>query len=428
VSTELVVPQIFHVTLSKPHSGWRNNRPINALLLGAAICTTPISIAATEILLGLALIAHISTLVLTHTRPRMAPLFWVWLVWAAIEAAIWLRAGHLAVGAGEMRHLLLITALFFLLPSIDLQGFRTVVWRGVFFTSTAGCIALIAGFVWRMIHYRREIAAAADSALYLRSGGLLHHWMIFAVVEILVFAAMLRYHAEYPEHRKWIWPAFAIHGAAILLSLTRALWAGALIVLAIHLLSRRSRWILALPAGAALLFFLAPSPVRARVTESFDPVYYSNADRMEMWRVGIRMIRAHPWTGIGPGRVESQFASYAAPGELLPAYHGHLHDNALQLAAQFGLPALAVALWFLLHLARSLRARCGAGWQPAAGWQSARSPSQVTAAPRETRFLAAAALLGLAGYLILGVTDYTYGHSLGLILGAFALFPHGRLC
>jgi len=83
-----------------------------------------------------------------------------------------------------------------------------------------------------------------------------------------------------------------------------------------------------------------------------------------------------------------------------------LHDNAVQLAAEFGLPVLCAALLCLMALLRDL----------AKAYSHARR--------RDDRFLCRAALLGTGGFLITGLTDYTYGHSLGLIALSFvALAP-----
>ena len=124
-----------------------------------------------------------------------------------------------------------------------------------------------------------------------------------------------------------------------------------------------------------------------------------------MWRVGWRMIRRQPVFGIGPGRVEQLYPRYLRPGEFLPAYHGHLHNNAIQLAAQFGLVVLAAAIVFVILLVWELTQRCR------------RSKSAAE------RLLCRVGLLSLTGFLIMGMTDYTYGHSLGLILLTFAALP-----
>jgi O-antigen ligase len=241
-----------------------------------------------------------------------------------------------------------------------------------------------------------------DPAFYLRSGGLLHHWMIYATVEILLFGALLEFRSVYTEERWWLTPALAVNCLAILLSLTRSLWLACLIVFGLHLAWRRSKWLWVLPLLPGAVFLVVPGPIHQRMMESLLPDYYSNAERVQMWRVGWRIIREQPVLGIGPGRIEELYIQYLRPGEPVPAYHGHLHNNAIQLAAQFGVMVLAAASIFLTVLVRDLARSC----------RRART--------RDERLLCRSGLLGLAGFLIVGLMDYTYGHSLGLILLTFA--------
>jgi hypothetical protein len=67
------------------------------------------------------------------------------------------------------------------------------------------------------------------------------------------------------------------------------------------------------------------------------------------------------------------------------------------------LPALAAALAFTAMIVRELRRRCR------------------IAIDRDQMFLCRTALLGLFGFVVAGMFDYTYGHSLGLILLGFVL-------
>ena len=109
-----------------------------------------------------------------------------------------------------------------------------------------------------------------------------------------------------------------------------------------------------------------------------------------MLGVGARMIRQEPLTGVGPGRVDALYRSYLAPADPVPAYHGHLHNNLFQLAAQFGLPVALAAMLFVsvlvMHLRRQARVACD----------------------RDSQFLCRTALLGLTGFLAAGMFDYTY--------------------
>jgi O-antigen ligase len=374
---------------------------ITAITLGAALCATPLSIAVSETFLGVALAMRVVELLRGTAAFRPPRIFWFWLVWAGFEMAAWLHSPNRAAGSGEIRHLLLIAALFLTLPSLAVTADKVLVWKGLFASSTISSVSVILGVSVRMARYRQEVAAGGDPAFYFRSGGLLHHWMIYATVEILIFAALLEYRVCYPEKRRWINPALAIHAAAILLSLTRSLWLGALVVLFLHLVRRRSKltWLIPLVAASGLLL----TPVRHRVADTLRPDYYSNAERLQMVQVGWRMIRENPVFGVGAGRVEQLYASYLAPGQPIPAYHGHLHNNALQVGAQFGLVVLGAAIVFVAALARAVADACNRSNDCA------------------QTFLCRSSLVGLSGFLVVGTMDYTYGHALGLILFAFAV-------
>ena len=178
-----------------------------------------------------------------------------------------------------------------------------------------------------------------------------------------------------------------------------------LLLLAIALWWHRSKWIWAVPAVPLALFLVMPDAVSSRAAKFVDLSYYSNAERLQMLRVGWKMLQDHPLTGVGPGRVDELYESYLDPGDPVPAYHGHLHNNLAQIAAQFGVPgafaALAFAICAFLDLLRAKRA----------------------AANPDTRFLTDTALLAFIGFVVAGLFEYTYGHSLGLIMIAFAVLP-----
>jgi O-antigen ligase len=374
----------------------------DALALGLSLSAVPLSIAIAEFFLGLAALFRIITIARGRAAVNLPRVFWFWLVWAALEIASWLHSPEIKLGFGEMRHLGVLATLFLTLPALDRAPLRVMVWRGIFVTATAGSVSLIVAFIVRSIRYRHEISMTSDPSFYLRTGGLVHHWMIYATIEILVFAALLEYWRLYPEHRRWVIPALAIHCLAIVLSLTRILWLCCFLLAGASLLRQRSKWIWALPLLPLLLFSVAPAGVKSRVTQSFQPGYYSNAERLQMWRVGGAMVREQPLAGVGAGRVEKLYTQYLAPGEQVPAYHGHLHNNVLQLAAQFGLPVVAAAGLFLIVLIRDLLH----------AWRCALD--------RDAKFLSRASLAGVAGYLFAGLVEYTYGHSLCLIMVSFA--------
>lgn len=358
---------------------WRHTQ-LDVLAAGAAICAAPLSIAIAESFLGIALAARIDCAV-RHREPLHLPrLFRWWMSWAALEVASWLHSPRMRAGVGEIKHLLLIAGLFLVLPSLHRLPDRIAVWRGLLAAASLGSAALVYDFAARSLRYRHEIAAGGDAAFYLRTGGLLHHWMLYSVVEALVFGALLEFRSAYPEERPWTAPALALHCLAVCLSLTRVLWLACFVLLGIHLRLRRSRFTWALPLVPMLAFFAAPGPLKTRIRDSLRPDYYSNAERWQMWTVGWKMILKNPICGVGSGRVAGLYTAYLPHGALVPAYHGHLHNNALQLAAEFGVPVLCAAVLCLIALLRELK------------------NVQSRASDRDTRFLCRAALLGTAGF------------------------------
>ncbi len=385
---------------------WRvvlRDRQIDRVALALGLCAVPLSIAVAESLLGLAVLGHVVRMARRQASLNLPRVFWFWLAWAGLEVLSWCLSPEMRAGWSEMRHLVLVAALFFVLPALHRASYRAAVWRGIFLSATLSSAFLVGDFVSRLAYYRREISVSADTSLYLRSGGLLNHWMVYGTVEILVVAGLLSFWFLYPEERRRWWPVAAINALAIVLSLTRTVWICCLLLLGMELAWRRSRLFWALPLLPLAFYGLAPGAVRSQIKESMSPDFYSNSERVQMWRVGWRMIKEKPLTGIGPGRVGKLYRSYLTAGEPVPAYHGHLHNNLVQLAAQFGLPVAIAALLFVGVLFRDL-------------WRALRK-----ATSREEQFSCRTSILGLTGFIAAGMFDYTYGHSLGLILVSFAV-------
>jgi O-antigen ligase len=392
-------PPLSRQELSRPRFA------VDRLTLILGLWSVPISIAVSESFLSLALGVRMLRLIRGQVRVQLPMCFWFWLVWAGSAFVVWTQSPEPALGWGEIRHMLLIAAVFFVLPALYEISDRLKVWKGILVTSAISSLFLIGEFVWRAFYYHREISAGGDVGLYLRSGGLLHHWMVYGTVEILVVAGLLSFWTVYREDQQRWWPVVAITVAAIMLSLTRMMWLTCLLMLVINMVWRRSKWLWALPLLPFAMYVLAPTAVRLRVAKSMDPAYYSNSERLQMLRVGWQMVRDHPLTGVGPGRIDKLYTSYLGPQDPIPAYHGHLHNNVAQIAAQFGIPVTLTALLFVAVLFRDLL------------------KALKIAKTRDDRFLAHTAILALTGFVFAGLFEYTYGHSLALILLCFALLP-----
>jgi O-antigen ligase len=373
------------------------------LILG--LWAAPASIAVSEFFLSVAALVQLVKLARQQIGIRLPRCLWFWLVWAGMEVLIWILSPDPARGWAEIRHLLLVGIVLLVLSGFDRADELLWAWKGVFFVATLSSLFLIGEFLYRIHLYGDQIAAGGDAGFYLRSGGLLHHWMVYATVEIVVIAGLIAFWSAYPgQHHRW-WPVVVVNAIAVILSLTRMAWLTCFVLVAINLVWRRSRWIWLLPLVPLVLYIVAPQAVRSRVLNTSDVTYYSNSERLQMLAVGWRMISDHPLTGIGPGSVDHLYESYLKPGEPVPSYHGHLHNNVAQIAAQFGIPVLFAAFLFVIVAFRDLiKAR-----------SSAIGP--------DGKFLTETALLALIGFLFAGMFEYTWGHSLGLIAIAFAFVP-----
>ncbi|MGH9417498.1 MAG: O-antigen ligase family protein [Terriglobales bacterium] len=377
-------------------TGWRPD----GRWLAAAVVMAPLSIAVSETLLAAALATRLYGRARDRCCWELPRVFWWWLLgWAGWEVGVRLLAPP-PRGWSEMRHLALLLALFLVVPALTTSAQRLWVWRGMVYSATLGSAVLTIAFLRLWWHYR-HLLTGDQLSLGLRTGGLLGNWMVYASVEAVAMAGLASLWMHFPEQR-WQWTVLAaVNAIAVALSLTRTLWLCCAVLAFIALGRQRWRWLAVAPVAAALVWRFGPAVIRLRVLQTFRPGYFSNAERWQMLKVGWRMLRSHPWVGVG--RVDLVYTSYLSPGATVPDYHGHLHNNLVQLLAVFGwpvlLPVLLVLAVVVLDLARARR----------------------QASDRAAQCLAQAGVLALAVFMIAGLFDYTYGHSLGLIVIAFAL-------
>ena len=113
-----------------------------------------------------------------------------------------------------------------------------------------------------------------------------------------------------------------------------------------------------------------------------------------MVTVGAGMIRDYPVTGVGPEMIQVLYEGYRPP-DAVNALNQHLHNVPLQIAAERGLPALALWLWFVgavvVDLAKRVR-------------------------HKSTQGVAAAGLAAVASMVAAGMFEYNFGDSEFLML------------
>lgn len=128
-------------------------------------------------------------------------------------------------------------------------------------------------------------------------------------------------------------------------------------LVSLGLLSLRFSWkgFCAGMVGLGLIAVLLPQEMRSSLIKSKDPYAY---ERKTIWSVAGRVIENHPVLGVGPGRFEWAYDRYALPVRGKIGAYGrttpHAHSEILQLAAEGGLPALALIVWGIVLGLRAL--------------------------------------------------------------------------
>ena len=187
------------------------------LILG--LSAAPASIAISEFFLSIAALVYLVRLLRRQTRVRWPRSLGVWLVLALIQVLLWILSPEPASGWSEIRHLLLLGVVLLVLSDFDRAYDVLMAWKGIFVSATLSSLFLIGQFFYRLHLYREEIAAGGDASFYLRSGGLLHHWMVYGTVEIIVVSGLIGFWSAYPAQRRRLLPIVAVNVAAVVLSL-----------------------------------------------------------------------------------------------------------------------------------------------------------------------------------------------------------------
>jgi len=387
-----------------------------AVLFTLFVLTLQISIAASQAFLAMAGVLYVIHLLQARPRVLFLPvklplalfcvlsvvsIFWAanpTVGWFAVRKLvlflIWVLAVNLVVSAEHLRRLL----------------------QGLFLVSLLTSLVGIAQFAMQY----RDVRAHHPGELYhyltlTRIHGFMGHWMNFGGQQMLVFTFLLGFlllsHGrkseieirnsgagrrissfEFRASLFW-WSVLALVAVSIILTFTRGVWLGCFLA-GIYLLGRwRPKWLWALPLLLAFGYVGAPSLVRERLHGAMHPAQDPALSiRLEMWRVAIRMIRAHPWVGVGPNNIEQVYDLYLPPGKSPEVgYHSHFHNDFLQFGAERGLPCLASWVWLMAAL----------GWST---WKLRRQLSTQ-------RWIADASLAAWLAFLAEGCFEFNFGTS-----------------
>jgi O-antigen ligase len=311
---------------------------------------------------------------------------------------------HRGVSLLYLRHLLPIL-LFFIAVNEFRSGaeIRRALW---WFGATLVVVSLYAGLQTLVCTTTVAVPDWVASALKLklavcrqpsvepfRAKGFFSIYMTLGGSLVVALALLLGAAVLGTERRR---PAILSGFAVVTLGLTyvRNAWLGLGAVLAVLVLLTR-RWILLAGAAAlVLLALLVPSPLRAKMISMFDPASPSASERFYFWQAGANMLRDAPLLGLGPGAVKIEYPAYKIPA----ARRGgtsHLHSNVVQIAAERGL--LGLSAWCAIWVAFFVKA--------------GRIYARLSPERRDDRALVAGSLAAVAGFLVAGFFEYSFGDA-----------------
>jgi len=307
------------------------------VLLLCFVASLQISIAAANILLALMLVCWTAQLVQDRTLPAVPYFFWPLAAYAAVTIVVSAFSLDAATSILDDKQLVL----FVIVPAVYqiARGERASLVVDVI-VSVGAASAAYGIIQYGLLHYDN---------LGRRPEGAMSHYMTYSGLLMLVICAAAARLIFGRQGRTWpglVMPALVV---ALALTLGRSAWIGASVAIALLLALKDLRLTILLPLFVAVLFAVAPGTVTKRVMSIFDVQEPTNQDRLAMIEMGARMVNDHPLTGVGPNMVPRVYAQYR-PDYAINPINPHLHNVPLQIAAERGLPALAVWLWFVCSL------------------------------------------------------------------------------
>ncbi len=363
---------------------------------GASAVAVLVSIAASQILLTLALASLIASR-LRLRLPRIAWLLGLFLAGTVLSTAF---SANPAAGRPQIRKFFVYLVLL-----VVFSTFRKLAHARGLVLSWAAVGAVSAGVA--LAQFGRKVVESQQHGadfyrFYVgeRISGFMSHWMTFSgegMIALVLLGAFLLF----GRLGRLAWPAaaaFTVLGLALIGGFTRAVWLGAAAGVLYLLWYGKRKLLWGLPAAVAGLM-LVPA-VRARIVSAVQPhgELDSNQHRIVCWRTGLAMIEAHPLLGLGPEMVKAEFLEYVpadVPRPLPEGWYGHLHNIYLHYAAERGVPTALALTIMLLVMLRDFR----------------RAALRLPAGRSDAKFVLHGAAATVLAIMVAGVFEHNLGDS-----------------
>lgn len=364
------------MSVSQPHAGHGLERVTMALLL-AFVAALQVSIALSNILLAATLVAWIALRVQDRGRLAAPPFFAALLIYGGltlVSSAFSVDPRESFIDSKQLVLLAIVPLVYDIARGPRAASVAEMI-------ITVGAASAVFGIIqYGVLHY--------DNLGQRPQGALTHYMTYSGVLMLAICAAAARLIFGVGDR---IWPTLVMPALVVALALTftRNAWIGACFATGLLFVLKDFRLTALLPVVLAVLFVVSPASLVERLTSTFNAQDPANQDRFAMIEIGARIVADRPLTGVGPNMVPRVYDQYR-PDYAVNKTNPHLHNVPLQIAAERGLPALGVWIWFIgalmLALARMFR-------------------------QGRERVLTSTALAAVAAMLAAGLFEYNFGDS-----------------
>ena len=324
-----------------------------AVFFSLSVLTYLFSIAITQAFLALAGLLYAVHVLVNHppiSFPRIKLPLLLFCLFTVISV---FYATNRATGWFAVRKLVLFLIILMAVNLVTTRKHLRWLWQGLFVEAAIVGVVAAAQFAEQYTMVRAD--HPHHVYLYMigtRITGFMGDWMNFGGQQMLVFVFLAAFLLFALRPRRIWWAVMAIVVLSIILNLTRGVWLGCFFAVVYLLWRWKPKCVLALPVLAILIYLFAPRVVHERLYLALHPTKDpALAIRFEMWHAGLRMMKAHPWVGVGPNNIPEVYDLYLPKGySPIAGYHSHLHDNVIQFGAERGLPCMVAWIWLMLAL------------------------------------------------------------------------------
>lgn len=208
--------------------------------------------------------------------------------------------------------------------------------------------------VWHPADTLDALGLTVEKARPVRAFGFYSHYvtysMVLALLASVVFGVWLGRREHFSGGGLLLAGAFLALALGLAMTLTRAAWAALVLACAVQLwFSFRGKVVRLLLPVAFVLALVAASAAMSRLrgVSFVDPSDPGTDYRILMWTDGLRLIRQHPWFGVGMNSVRDAWWLFDLAAYRKYPLRSHFHSTPIQIAVESGIPALIAWIVFM---------------------------------------------------------------------------------